>query len=98
MPDLSIANVFPARAAGVGQYLVAVDVANDGYAETEVPVTVRSQDASATERVHLLPRSKTTHRFLLQGMPTEVSVNDGTVPEVQASIHQQTLTVAKNTP
>ena len=98
LPDLSIANVFPARAAGAGQYLVAVDVSNDGYVETEVPVTVRSQDASATERVHLLPRSKTTHRFLLQGMPTEVSVNDGTVPEVQASIHQQTLTVAKNNP
>jgi hypothetical protein len=26
-------------------------------------------------------------RFLIQGKPTEVQANDGTVPEIQASVH-----------
>ena len=30
---------------------------------------------------------------VLQGQPAEVSVNDGTVPEVEASVHSQTLAV-----
>jgi hypothetical protein len=98
LPDLAIASVFPTRGAGAGQYLVAVDVANDGYADTEVPVTVRSQSASLTERVRVLGRSKTTHRFLIDGTPTEVVLNDGSIPEVQASVHQQALTVAANKP
>jgi hypothetical protein len=98
LPDLSIANVFPARGSGVGQYIVAVDVSNDGYADTEVPVTVRSQNSSVTERVRILGRSKATHRFSIEGLPTEVVVNDGSIPEVQASVHQQALTVAEKNP
>jgi hypothetical protein len=30
---------------------------------------------------------------VLQGQPVEVAVNDGTVPEVEASVHKETLTV-----
>jgi hypothetical protein len=32
-------------------------------------------------------RSKAVQRILILGKPTEVQVNDGTVPETQASIH-----------
>ena len=91
LPDLSIAGVFPSRSATAGQYLVALDVANDGYADAEVPVAVRSGDTSVTERLLVPARSKVSHRILIQGLPTEVQVNDGTVPEVQASVHVQTL-------
>ena len=94
LPDLAVTNVFPTRGSGSAQYLVAVDVANDGYADVEVPVTVRSLTSSVTETVRILGRSKATHRFSIEGAPTEVLVNDGTVPEVQASIHQQTLRAA----
>ncbi len=94
LPDLSIASVFPSRAAA-GQTLVAVDVANDGYAAAEVPLTVRSDKTSLTQRVYIPARSHVTHRVLLQGEPTEVLLNDGTVPEVQATLHQHTIT---NTP
>lgn len=92
LPDLSITGVFPSKSATAGQYLVALDLANDGFADAEVPVTVRSGDTSVTERLRLPARSKLAHRILIQGVPTEVQLNDGTVPEVQASVHLENLT------
>jgi hypothetical protein len=90
LPDLSIAGVFP-NAVSDGNWLVAVDVANAGYAAAEVPVTVRSgvdSDArSVTHRLRIPALGKVTERFLIQGKPTEVQVNDGAVPETQASVH-----------
>jgi hypothetical protein len=86
LPDLSIDNVFPASAPG-GTFLVGVNVANAGYAAAEVPVTVRTANNSATERVFIPARGKAIERILVSGPPTEVQLNDGTVPEAQASIH-----------
>ncbi len=86
LPDLSIEGVFP-TAAQSGNWLVAVNVANRGYAAAEVPVTVRTDSTSVTERVLVPARGKTVQRILIQGKPTEVQVNDGTVPETQASVH-----------
>jgi hypothetical protein len=90
LPDLAIEGVFP-TSASAGNWLVAVHVANDGYASAEVPVTVRSgtgSDArSVTQRVKIPARGKVVQRILIQGKPTEVQVNDGTIPETQASIH-----------
>ncbi len=91
LPDLSIVAVYPSTSAQAGQYLVAIDLANDGYASAEVPVTLRSQGASQTVRVQIPARSKTTHRMLIQGLPTEVIVNDGVVPELQASVHRRDI-------
>lgn len=91
LPDLSIAGVYPTASSQVGQYLVAIDLANDGYAAAEVPVTVRSQGGSQTTRVLIAARSRVTHRMLVQGLPTEVVVNDGVVPEVQASVHRRDI-------
>jgi hypothetical protein len=92
LPDLSIAGVHPSPAAQSGEYLVGIDIMNDGFAEAEVPVTVRSQNAGTlTERVRLPGKTRTAHRMLVQGVPQEVIVNDGTVPEVQATVHDRTL-------
>jgi hypothetical protein len=92
LPDLSIGGVFPAKAATEGQWLVALDLANDGYAEAEVPVTLRSKGATVTERLRVPPRGEVSRRMIIQGTPTEVQVNDGTVPETRESVHLQTLT------
>jgi hypothetical protein len=90
LPDLSIGGVFPTTAAA-GNWLVAVNLVNAGYAQAEIPVTVRSgygSDATfVTKRVRVPARDKVTERILIQGKPTEVQANDGAVPEVQASIH-----------
>jgi len=98
LPDLSIAAISPSTSSQAGQYLVAVDLANDGYATVEVPVTVRSQSGTQTARVQIPARSKVTHRMLVQGLPTEVILNDGVVPEVQASIHRRDITMTDAKP
>ena len=91
LPDLSIAAINPSTSSQAGQYLVALDLANDGYSAAEVPVTVRSQSGTQTARVLIQARSKVTHRMLVQGLPTEVILNDGVVPEVQASVHRRDI-------
>ena len=90
LPDLSIDTVFPARAEA-GNYLVAVNISNAGYAAAEVPVSVRSDLTSVTQRVMVPAHGKTVQRILILGKPTQVQVNDGTVPETQASIHIKKL-------
>lgn len=87
LPDLSIQGVYPSKSAAAGSYVVAIDLANDGYATAEVPLTVRSNVTSITERLLVPARQKISHRVLIQGSPVEVTLNDGTVPEMQSSRH-----------
>ncbi len=86
LPDLTIDGVYP-NPAQSGTYLVAVNVANSGYAAAEVPVTVRSAKSTVTERLMVPARGKAVQRLLVVGPPTQVQVNDGTVPEISASVH-----------
>ena len=99
LPDLSIDHVFPSAAAG-GNWLVAVDMSNAGYAAAEVPLTVKAGNVSVTKRVLIPAQGKTVQRVLIEGEPTEVQLNDGSVPEVQASEHVTNLrsTSAANEP
>ncbi len=92
LADLSIAGVFPSKSSQGGQWLVALDITNDGFVEVEAPVSVRSQDAVVTERLRIPARGKVSRRMLIGGIPVEVQVNDGTVPEVGEGIHVRKLT------
>ena len=91
LPDLSIGGVYPSREARQ-QVVVAIEIVNEGYAEVEVPVTVKGVDASLTEHVRVPAHGRITHRITFQEDPTEVDLNDGTVPEVQDSIHRKLIT------
>ena len=86
LPELLIEGAYP-TSASAGNWLVAVNAANGGYAAVEVPITVRSATTSVTQRVRIPARGKVTERLLIQGKPLEVQLNDGTVPEVQAAMH-----------
>jgi hypothetical protein len=86
LPDLSIAKVFPAPEEA-GNWLVTVNVSNNGYASAEVPVTARSDSNSVTRTVVVPAHGNAAVRLLILGKPTEVQVNDGTIPETQASVH-----------
>jgi hypothetical protein len=86
LPDLTVDKVFP-NAVQSGNWLVSVTISNAGYVPASVPVTVRSISNSTTERVFVPARGTVTPRLLVQGKPTDVQVNDGTVPETQASVH-----------
>ena len=86
LPDLTVESAFPS-AAESGNWLVAVNLVNAGYAESEVPVTVRNDSSSVTQRVRVPGHGKAVQRILVLGKPTDVLVNDGTVPETEASVH-----------
>jgi hypothetical protein len=98
LPDLSIESVFYSAASVPGSYLVTVNMANNGYASVETPVQVISDSASVTQHILLQARSKAVQRILLQGQPTEVRLNDGTIPETQATIHSKALDVGAAKP
>ncbi|MBB5339944.1 M1 family aminopeptidase [Tunturiibacter gelidoferens] len=95
LPDLSIANVTPRALDKIGDkgkgFLVSVEVTNDGDAAAEVPVTVRSGTLTSTQRLRIAGRSSASTRVVFQGTPDEVIVNDGSVPEVTASIHTKQI-------
>jgi len=86
LPDLTVDKVFP-NAVQSGNWLVSVTISNAGYAAAQVPVTVRSATNTTTDQVLVPARGTATSRLLIQGQPTEVQVNDGTIPETQASVH-----------
>jgi len=97
LPDLTVEGVFP-TVAKAGNWLVSVNIANAGYAAAEVPVTVRSDTATVTQRVLVPARGKASQRILIQSKPIEVQVNDGTVPESQVSIHITPIADSVNAP
>ncbi|HXR38990.1 MAG TPA: hypothetical protein VN776_07855 [Terracidiphilus sp.] len=86
LPDLAISSVYPSPEQA-GNWLVTVNVANNGFAAAEVPVTVRSDTNSVTQRVLVPARGKAAPHLLILGKPTEVQVNDGTIPETAATVH-----------
>lgn len=93
LPDLSIvsatAHINPGR-QGTGEgYLVAVEVRNEGGATAEIPVTVRSGELTATERLRVPAKGTASTRIVFQGKPQQVEVNDGSVPEAGVSRHVQ---------
>jgi hypothetical protein len=90
LPDLTTEKVFP-NAVQSGNWLVSVTVSNAGYAAAEVSVTARSATNTSADRILVPARGSVTKRILLQGKPSEVQVNDGTVPETQASVHVTSL-------
>ena len=113
LPDIAIDNVFstavdraahpPASTDAVegpaaNGWIATVDLSNSGYAAAEVPVTVRNPDTSVTQRVLVPARGTAIEHILLQGRPTEVQANDGTVPETEASMHVRTLNNGNSEP
>jgi hypothetical protein len=86
LPDLSIASVFPVPEK-VGTWLVTVNLANNGYASAQVPLTIRSTTNTVTQLVFIPARGVASPHLLSFGKPTQVQLNDGTVPETQATVH-----------
>jgi len=98
LADLSIVNVtprdMPARNGKGVSSLVAVEIHNAGQVTVDVPVTVRSGTLTSTERVHIGPNSTVSTRILFEGVPQEVQVNDGTIPETTEAVHTRELNPA----
>jgi aminopeptidase N len=91
LPDLAIEAITPSKGSEEDTYIVAVTVSNSGTAVADVPVTISSADATVTERMRIGAKGRATRRFLVHGRPREVQVNDGTTPEIEASVHRKDI-------
>jgi aminopeptidase N len=91
LADLSIVSVtprnLPARNGKDVSWLVAVEVRNAGAVNVDVPITVRSGALTSTEHVHIPPQTTLSTRVVFEGVPQEVILNDGTIPETTAPMH-----------
>jgi hypothetical protein len=84
LPDFRVESAF-ARKASQDNYLVTVTVENLGAAGAEVPVTVAFDGGETTQRVEVRGSAKGTIRIATPKPPTQVVVNDGSVPESDMS-------------
>ncbi|HTU51639.1 MAG TPA: M1 family aminopeptidase [Acidobacteriaceae bacterium] len=76
-------------------YLVSVDAQNDSFCAAEVPVTVSSAFSSQTRELLIPAHTRSALRMLLDSKPAQVVVNDGSVPEVESSHHEQAVVPAQ---
>ena len=80
LPDFRVESAYP-RQASQGNYLVTVTIENLANAGAEVPVTVRFDGGEMTQRVGVRGKARGVVRVTTPKLPTEVTVNDGSVPE-----------------
>jgi hypothetical protein len=97
LPDLSITAVEPRQLpAGQGHdigWLVAVTVRNDGAAAADVPLVLHSGSLETPKRLRIPAFATVTERYVLPAPPTQIQLNDGTTPEMQASVHTRDITL-----
>ena len=70
-----------------------MEVRNEGTAVAEVPVTARSGEITATEKLRIPAGGSASTRIVFEGTPDVIQVNDGTVPELRATIHTREVRV-----
>lgn len=80
LPDFRVESAFP-RQASQGNYLVTVTIENAGTAGAEVPVTVRFDGGEITQRLEVRGKAKGVVRIATPKPPSQITVNDGSVPE-----------------
>lgn len=86
LPELSVSNGF-GRPSLQGLFLVSATVENKGGPAVEVPVTVRTQTGDVTTRLRVPGHGKNAVRVEVSGRPIEVTINDGSIPEIDRSNH-----------
>jgi len=97
LPELKIESAVPRQTLN-NSYVVAVTVENSGGAGAEIPVTVRSASGEWTEQLLVHAHQKETTRIVIAGDATSVEINQGTVPEGDASDDRVELKAASPSP
>jgi hypothetical protein len=99
LPDLHIVSAYwrpiLSKNSTGKNYLVSVDVQNDSFCATEVPVTVASTVSTQTQELQIPAHTRAVLRMLVDSKPTQVVVNDGSVPEIANSHHGQAVAPAQ---
>lgn len=81
LPEFTISNGY-ARPSLQGIYLVSATIENQGGAAAEVPIIVHTQNGDVPSRIRVPAHGKTALRVEVSSRPLDVTVNDGSVPEV----------------
>jgi len=80
LPDFKVESAYPHKTM-TNSYLLTVTVDNFGTAGAEVPIIVHTTGGEVTRRIEVRAKSKATIRIETPGVPQEIQVNDGSVPE-----------------
>jgi hypothetical protein len=92
LPDFRVASVYP-REIVTGGYMVTVEIENLGDAGAEVSFRLRNSDGDINKRLEVRARSKASIRIGSPTIPSDVVVNDGSVPESDVSNNSYKLDV-----
>ena len=84
LPNFKVESAYVGKASQ-GNYLTTVTVENLGAAGAEVHVTVHFDGGDLNDRVVVRGKTKGALRIATPKPPTEVTVNDGSVPEIDTS-------------
>jgi len=80
LPDLRVQSAHPWKTEKDVNF-VTVTLENRGDAGAEIPFTVSFEGGEVTKRIEVRAKSTATMRVELQGTPSQIVVNDGSVPE-----------------
>ena len=84
LPDFKVDSAYSRKAMN-NAYMLTVTIDNLGSAGAEVPILVKFDGGEARKRLEVRGKSKATIRIETAGMPQEITVNDGSVPESDIS-------------
>ena len=80
LPDFHVQSVHPLKTER-GVQFITVTLENLGNAGAEVPFTILFSGGEISKRIEVRANGTATTRVELPGTPTEIVVNDGSVPE-----------------
>ncbi len=92
LPDFKVDSAF-SRKMPNGFYILTFTVDNLGTAGAEVPLAVTFEGGEFNKRVEVQAKSKAVVRVEISGVPDEITVNDGSVPESDTSNNTFTVPV-----
>jgi len=93
LPEFTATNGY-ARRSLQGIFLVSATIENKGGAAAEVPVIVHTDAGDVPSRQRVPARSKVAVRIEVGSRPIDVTVNDGSVPEVDRSDNTTPVKIA----
>lgn len=96
--DLHLVSAVPRKSlapveSAAPDYTVVVTVENLSDVWVNAPIVVRSPAGERSERLAIAPRSKAVARVQFPSVPTEVIVNDGSIPEVNLDDNRTQLEI-----
>ncbi|MBV9435252.1 MAG: hypothetical protein JOZ44_04330 [Acidobacteria bacterium] len=93
LSEFTVSNGY-ARPSLQGIFLVSATIENKGGAAAEVPVIVRTESGSVVTRLRVPAHDKAAARIEVSSRPLEITVNDGSVPELDRTDNTTSVRIA----